>query len=42
VRGAVHLTATLTYQSSLGGKPTVHTFKVTVKGKKAKKKGHKH
>jgi hypothetical protein len=38
----VHLTATLTYQSSLGGTPTVQTFTVTVKGKKPKKKGHKH
>jgi hypothetical protein len=38
----VHLTATLTYQSSLGGTPTVEVFHVTVKGKKAKKKGHKH
>ncbi len=32
----VHLTATLTYQSALGGTPTVATFPVTVKGK------HKH
>jgi hypothetical protein len=36
----VHLTATLTYKSALGGTPTVQTFHVTVKGKKAKK-GHK-
>jgi hypothetical protein len=34
----VHLTATLTYKSALGGAPTVQTFHVTVKGKK---KGHK-
>ena len=34
----VHLTATLTYKSALGGVPTVQTFHVTVKGKK---KGHK-
>ena len=32
----VHLTATLTYKSSLGGKPTVEVFHVTVKGKKPK------
>jgi hypothetical protein len=31
----VHLTATLTYTSSLGGAPTVQTFQVTVKGKRA-------
>jgi hypothetical protein len=31
----VHLTATLTYASSLGGTPTVHTYGVTVKGKRA-------
>lgn len=39
----VHLTATLTYASALGGAPTVHVYKVTVKGKKPKhhKKGHK-
>jgi hypothetical protein len=36
----VHLTATLTYKSALGGTPTVQTFHETVKGKKAKK-GHK-
>jgi hypothetical protein len=36
----VHLTATLTYKSALGGAPTVQTFHFTVKGKKAKK-GHK-
>jgi autotransporter translocation and assembly factor TamB len=34
----VHLTATLTYTSALGGVPTVQTFHVTVKGKR---KGHK-
>jgi hypothetical protein len=39
----VHLTATLTYKSSLGGTPTVQVFKVTVKGKhKHKRKGKKH
>jgi hypothetical protein len=32
----VHLTATLTYKSALGGTPTVQTYNVTVKGK------HKH
>jgi hypothetical protein len=31
---AVHLTATLTYQSALGGVPTVETFQLTVKGKR--------
>lgn len=36
----VHLTATLTYKSALGGTPTVQTFHVTVKGKRARK-GHK-
>jgi hypothetical protein len=30
----VHLTATLTYASSLGGAATVHTYQVTVKGKR--------
>jgi hypothetical protein len=30
----VHLTATLTYTSSLGGTPTVKTYSVTVKGKR--------
>lgn len=30
----VHLTATLTYQSALGGAPTVQTFQLTVKGKR--------
>ena len=30
----VHLTATLTYTSSLGGTPTVKTYAVTVKGKR--------
>jgi hypothetical protein len=34
----VHLTATLTYTSALGGKATVHTYSVTVKGHKPKKK----
>lgn len=32
----VHLTATLTYSSSLGGRPTVRAFHLTVKGKKPK------
>lgn len=32
----VHLTATLTYKSSLGGVPTVKVFHLTVKGKKPK------
>ena len=36
----VHLTATLTYSSSLGGRPTVRVFHVTVKGKKPN--AHKH
>jgi hypothetical protein len=30
----VHLTATLTYTSSLGGAPTVHTYALTVHGKR--------
>ena len=30
----VHLTATLTYTSALGGKATVHTYQLTVKGHK--------
>ena len=30
----IHLTATLTYQSSLGGAPTVQTYPLTVKGKR--------
>ena len=34
----VHLTATLTYKSSLGGAPTVKTYHITVKGKKPKHK----
>ena len=38
----VHLTATLSYKSALGGTPTVQVFHVTVKGKKPKRKGHKH
>jgi hypothetical protein len=36
----VQLTAKLTYKAKLGGKPTVQTFHVKVKGKKAKKKHH--
>jgi hypothetical protein len=36
----VHLTATLTYKSTLGGAPTVQTFHVTVKGKKKNHKKH--
>jgi hypothetical protein len=32
----VHLTATLTYKSSLGGAPTVQVYHLTAKGKKAK------
>ncbi len=38
----VHLTATLTYTSSLGGTPTVHTYSITVKGKKPKHKHRRH
>lgn len=34
----VHLTAKLTYKSSLGGAPTVKTFHITAKGKKPKHK----
>ena len=34
----VHLTAKLTYKSSLGGVPTVKTFHITAKGKKPKHK----
>jgi hypothetical protein len=34
----VHLTATLTYTSSLGGTPTTHTYNLTVKGHKPKHK----
>jgi hypothetical protein len=34
----VHLVATLTYKSSLGGTPTVNTYHVTVKGHKPKHK----
>jgi hypothetical protein len=34
----VHLTATLTYTSSLGGAPTKHTYNLTVKGHKPKHK----
>jgi hypothetical protein len=38
----VHLTATLSYSSAFGGAPTTHTYKVTLKPKKAKhKKGHR-
>ncbi len=33
----VHVTATLTYKSSLGGKATVHTYHLTIKGVKKKK-----
>ncbi|HME04413.1 MAG TPA: hypothetical protein VKG38_15435, partial [Solirubrobacteraceae bacterium] len=36
----VHLTATLTYKSSLGGAPTVEVFHETVKGQKPKHKKH--
>ena len=35
----VHLTATLTYKSALGGAPTVQVFHVTVKGKRKGKGG---
>ncbi len=34
----VHLTATLTYTSALGGTPTTHTYSLTVKGHKPKHK----
>ncbi len=34
----VHLTATLTYKSSLGGVPTVQVYRLTVKGKRPKHK----
>ncbi len=34
----VHLKANLTFQSALGGKPTTHTYNVTVKGHKRKHK----
>jgi len=34
----VHVTATLTYKSSLGGKATVHIYHLTIKGVKKKKK----
>jgi hypothetical protein len=37
----VHLTATLTYKSALGGTPTVQTYSVTVKGKR-KHHGKRH
>jgi hypothetical protein len=33
----VHLTANLTFQSSLGAKPTTHTYAVTVRGRRHKK-----
>jgi hypothetical protein len=36
----VHLTATLTYRSALGGVPTVETFHFTVKGKRPHHKKH--
>ncbi len=38
----VHLTATLTYTSALGGTPTVHVYSITVKGKSKHKGGKKH
>jgi hypothetical protein len=31
----VHLVATLTYKSSLGGTPTVNTYSITIKGKRS-------
>jgi hypothetical protein len=34
----VHLVATLTYQSALGGKATTHTYNLTIKGHKGKHK----
>ncbi len=34
----VHLTGKLTFQSALGGKPTTHTYNLTVKGHKPKHK----
>lgn len=37
---SVKLTATLTYRSSLGGNPTVQVYRVTVKGKKPRKRKH--
>jgi hypothetical protein len=36
----VHVVATLTYTSSLGGTPTVHIYPVTLKGEKPKKHHH--
>ena len=36
----VHLTATLTYRSSLGGAPTVQIYHLTMKGKRPKHKRH--
>jgi hypothetical protein len=38
----VHLTATLTYKSALGGTPTVQVFPVTVKGKRKHGHGKRH
>jgi hypothetical protein len=39
---SLHVVATLSYQSAKGGAPSVHTYHLTLKGKKAKhKKGHK-
>jgi hypothetical protein len=38
----VHLTATLTYKSTLGGTPTVNAYNITVKGKRKHKHGRKH
>jgi len=38
----VHLTATLTYKSALGGTPTVNVYSLTVKGKSKHKHGKKH
>ncbi|MGA2164958.1 MAG: hypothetical protein ABSH36_10880 [Solirubrobacteraceae bacterium] len=37
----VHLVATLTYKSSLGGTATVNTFAVTIKGKRSSHHHHK-
>ncbi|HSZ70960.1 MAG TPA: Ig-like domain-containing protein [Solirubrobacteraceae bacterium] len=39
---AVHLTATLTYKSALGGTPTVNVYSLTVKGKRKHRHGRKH
>jgi hypothetical protein len=38
----IHLTAKLTYKSSLGGTPTVNVYHVTAKGKKPRHHHHKH